>query len=532
MLALNTLRAAAREALAFVSAQPEVAEAEVFVASDANLTVRLNYTSHIPSSGVEEPKSTENHGLGIRAVFHSPGGEISTPGRLIGFGSEPSDLSLAGAARALSKARAAAVFDAEFVSLPRPEANIPAPPAPTVPPGAASGGYDPAVMRVGSRRLLGAGWQLLEQALDAFQSSEDLLSLAGGPDGVAGQGLILGGDAVLLQSRMAVASTHLPRVQTDQNTLIMSFATAMVERQESKGSGWSVSSQLADFDGRSAAEAARNSVAAVGLEYGGSRRAPTGRYRVVLGPQPVTEILEWVLLPGLQLEMFYAGASPFLGKLGREVLAPSLSIYEDSGQPGLPGSRRITDEGLPAGRTELIRQGQLAGLLADYYNYQRMLHAPDARQKLGCAPQDARAAIAPRCGFRPGNGGGRNFAAPPGIVPCNLVVEGQDGLPNDELLRRVGNGIYIGRIWYTYPVNGITSGDFSGTIIGDSYLIENGRLTAPIKPNTLRMNDNALRALNEIIAIGAARRPTVRWSSDQITWAPEIAIDNFQLEEI
>ena len=530
MLALNTLRAAARQSLAFISAQPEVAEAEVFIAADANLTVRLNYTSHIPSSGVEEPKSTENHGLGIRAVFHSPGGGEASPGRLAGFGSEPSDLSLAGVERALSKARAAAVFDAEFVSLPRPEAAVPAPPAPS---GAtASGGYDPAMMRVGSRRLLDAGWRMMEQGLDAFQSSEDLLSLAGGPGAVAGQGLILGGDAVLLQSRMAVASTHLPQVQTDQNTLIMSFATAMVERQESKGSGWSVSSHLADFDGRSAAEAARNSVAAVGLDYGGSRRAPTGAYRVVLGPQPVTEILEWVLLPGLQLEMFYAGASPFLGKLGRDVLAPSLSIYEDSGQPGQPGARRITDEGLPAGCTELLRQGRLTGLLADYYNYQRMLNAPDARPKLGCDPQEARAAIAPRCGFRPGNGGGRNFAAPPGIVPCNLVVEGQDGLPREELLRRVGNGIYIGRIWYTYPVNGITSGDFSGTIIGDSYLIEDGRLTAPITPNTLRMNDNVLRALNDVIAIGAARRPTVRWSSDQITWAPEIAIDNFQLEEI
>ena len=73
---------------------------------------RLNYTSHIPCNGVEEPKSVESYGLGIQAVFETPGG------RLLGFGSEPSDLSTAGAARALAKARQAAVADPEFVSLP------------------------------------------------------------------------------------------------------------------------------------------------------------------------------------------------------------------------------------------------------------------------------------------------------------------------------------------------------------------------------------------------------------------------------
>ena len=99
-------------------------------------------------------------------------------------------------------------------------------------------------------------------------------------------------------------------------------------------------------------------------------------------------------------------------------------------------------------------------------------------------------------------------------------------------MRTVGDGVYIGRIWYTYPVNGTTSGDFSGTVIADSWLIKGGRLTAPPHPNTIRMNDNAQRVLNSIIGIGAHRRPTVRWSSDQITWAPEIAVEGFGLEEI
>lgn len=536
MISADALRAATAEAMEYVAAQPDVEAAEVFAAADVNLTVRLNYTSHIPSNGVEEPKSSEAYGLGLRAVFR-PDADGS---RRTGFGSEPNDLSTEGVRRALDKARAGAVHDSEFVSLPRPDEVIPAPP----PADAPDAGYDPAIMDLDGEGLVAAGWRMLDRALDAFGASEELAAMAGQPERIPDLGLILGGDVVLLQSRMAVASTHLPRVQSERNTLLMAFATAMVERRNGKGSGWSVQGRLAGFDGAAAAEAARSAIAAAGLEYGGGQRAPTGAYRVILGPQPVAEILEWILMPGLQLEMFYAGASQFLGQLGRDIASPELSIYDDgplSNVPqsghydaadGRPGARNITDEGLPAGRTDLITRGRLTGLLSDYYNYQRIRHDPNARQKLGRDPSDVLTAIAPRNGYRPGNGGGRDFAAPPSTIASNLVVESAHGLPGDELLRRVGNGVYIGRIWYTYPVNGITSGDFSGTIIADSYLIKDGRLAAPLQPNTLRMNDNVQRMLNNIIGIGALRRPTVRWSSDQVTWAPEIAVDGFRLEEI
>src|SRR2546421_12969398 len=102
------------EALAFVTGQPGVLEAEVFAAANDALLTRLNYTSHIPSNGVEEPKSTASYGLGIRAAFTGPSGPR------IGFGSEPSDLGVEGARRALYRARTSAVADPDFVSFPRP----------------------------------------------------------------------------------------------------------------------------------------------------------------------------------------------------------------------------------------------------------------------------------------------------------------------------------------------------------------------------------------------------------------------------
>src|SRR5262249_59089457 len=114
MRTIEELARATEEALALVVRQPDVREAEVFASATSAVLTRLNYTSHIPCNGVEEPKSTESYGLGIQAVFDTP------QGRRIGFGSEPSDLSPAGAERALIKARRAAVADPEFVSLPSP----------------------------------------------------------------------------------------------------------------------------------------------------------------------------------------------------------------------------------------------------------------------------------------------------------------------------------------------------------------------------------------------------------------------------
>ena len=508
---LSQLKKCVSDGLAFLKTQPDIAEAEVFASANGNLTVRLNYTSRIPSNAVEEPKSVESYGLGIRVAFNTPEG-IKTS-----FGSEPTDLSIQGVERALQKARQGAVLDTEFVSLPKPSGTRPT----------LARYHDPAIMRMSNNRMVEVGWQTVQQALEVFSTSEDLLNVAGSPEKVKDLGLILGGDVVMLQERMAIGSYHMPRVQTDESTLLMAFTTAMLEDQNAKGSGWSADSHLAEFTGASGAEAARNAISTMN-----GQRVPGGAHRVILGPQTLTEILEWVLMPNFHLDMFYAGASTFLGKFGQQVASTGLQIYDDGSLPGLTASKAITDEGLPTGRTDLIKDGRLVGLLANYYETQRILNDPKGPEKMGVAPGDVARAIAPRSGFRTGHGGGRNFDSTPSITPTNLIVEGNQQLTHEELLELVGDGIYIGRIWYTYPVNGIGVGDFSGTVVGDSYMIKDGKIANPVKPNTLRMNENIHNVLNKILGIGSERRGTVRWSSDQVTWAPEVAVEDFHLDEI
>jgi PmbA protein len=511
MRSVAELSRAARAAFELASAQPGVVEIEVFVAANASLLTRLNYTSHIPCNGVEEPKSEESYGLGIQAVFER-GGE-----RLIGFGSEPSDLGTAGAERALVKARRAAVVDPEFVSLPQPSRE----------PRTLVDYHDPELMAISDERLVEAGWTIVNGGLGTFLASSRVADLAGDDERLRRLGLILSGDVTILQERIAIASTRLPQVQTDESALVTAFVTGMVEAAGAKGSGWSTATRLAEFNDEAGVQAARAAIEAVGGE-----RVPSGRYAVVFGPQPVADLLNNIVVPACHASAFYSSSTPFLGRLGRSVASPLVSIYDHGALPGLMGSKGITCEGLPTGRTDLIRHGVLTGCLANWYEAQRLLRDRALGDKLGATATAAAAALTPRNGFRFGPGGGRQFDSQPGVAASNVVVEGSEPVSREELLRQVGDGLYIGRIWYTYPINGLRAGDFTCTVVADSYIIRNGRLVAPLKPNAIRINDNIATFLTNVVATTKDAKGTIVWAADEVVYAPEIAVSGVHVDAI
>jgi PmbA protein len=511
MRTVDELARASVEALALVARQTDIREAEVFVSANSAVLTRLNYTSHIPCNGVEEPKSTESYGLGIQAVFDTP------EGRRIGFGSEPSDLSLAGAERALVKARRAAVVDPEFVSLPSPV-------------GASrtlADYHDPRLMALDDAGLVEAGWKITGGALRTFGASGRLAELAHDDEGLRRLGLILGGDVTILRERMAIASTTMPRAQTDETSLITAFATAMVETRGAKGSGASTGTRLDHFTDEAGVEAAQNAINAIG-----GQRVPSGVYTVVFGRQPVADLLNNIVIPACTASSFYSSSTPFLGKLGRAVASPRLSLYDDGARPGFMGSKGITCEGLPTGRSELIRRGVLVGCLSNWYETQRLLRDPALVEKLGAVGAAAEAALVPRNGFRFGSGGGRQFDTAPGVAASNVVLEGAEAVALDELLRRVGNGLYVGRIWYTYPINGLRAGDFTCTVVADSYIIRDGRIAAPLKANAIRINDNIATFLNNVIGITKDVKGTIVWAADEVVYAPEVAVTGVRVDEI
>jgi len=517
MIPLSDIEKATREGLAYVKAQEDVEEGEVFVSANGVLLTRLNYTSHIPCNGVEEPKSVVNYGVGVQAVFGaSTGSGRAEESRRIGFGSETSDISVQGVRSALEKARGGAVADPEFYTLARPTGEK----------RKLSAYHDPKALEIPDADLVGAGWQVVNGALKVFQTSESLSSLAERPDALSELGLIVSGDVTVLQERMAIASSGMPDVQTDESSLIMSFITSMVEREGSKGSGFDATNRLDGFTDEAGREAAEAAIATVG-----GVRLPSGDYRVVFGRQATMEIMHYIVLPGLNTGMFYAAGSPFMGQMGQQIASEKFSILDDGAAKGLVGSKGITCEGLPTGRTELIKDGKLVGLLSNHYETQRLMSDPKAKEKLGLDPKDNASAFVPRNGFRFARGGGRHFDAQPGIHPTNILMPGEIE-STEEICKLVGDGIYVGRIWYTYPVNGLRAGDFTGTVVGDSYVIRDGKLAEPVKPNTLRINENIRTVLNGVLGVARRGKPTLVWAADEIVYAPEVAVEKVRLDAI
>ncbi|MBI5183371.1 MAG: TldD/PmbA family protein [Nitrospinae bacterium] len=499
MITINKLRRSIREGIGFIKGIGDIIDAEIVASSNANLLTRLNYTSHIPCNGVEEPKSTESYGVGVYAVFKT------TDGIKTGFGSEPGDLSLKGIRKSLDKARRNMVYDPAFKSLPHPsnEKSL------------LRGYHDQRLMEIKDEEIVNLGWRVLEGAIGVFNDT-----------GVS-EKIIIGGDLILIQERIAVGSTTGIDAY-DETSLIMASVTSMIEGENTKGSGWATGICMDKFYPEEAgAESARSAIATRGGE-----RIDDGEYNVIIGRQPVTDLMNNIIIPSLTLSMIDASSSAFLGKMRKKVSAEDLIIYDSGALPGGLGSKSITCEGLPTGRTDLIENGVIVGFLANHYYSCKILGDDEAKRKLGVDPNDYKEGFVPRNGFRFETGGGRSYRRKVGISPTNVMVDTMDEFTTEDLFQKVGNGVYIGRIWYTYPMNGLGPGDFTSTIIGDSYLIKNGKLSTPIKPNTIRINDNINNLLMNITGITRDKRPTIIWAADEVVHAPEIAMKGVKLSNI
>jgi predicted Zn-dependent protease len=501
VISLESLQKVVDEGLAWVEAQHGVAETEVFASTQNLLFARLNYTSHIPCHGVEEPKSVEGMGVGLQVVFKD--GDTHR----VGFGSQSGECSLRAVQQAFEKALLSAVEDPDFRGLPTPEG------APVL----SADYHDPELMSLGDQTLVALGWQALSGAVDVFR--RERLS----------RDIIVGGDVSLLQERMAIAgSTGISAA--DETATVSASLTAMLESEEAKGSGWSVGTRLtgSDFSAEGAGRDAAESVIASRR----GERLPSGTYRVILGPQAVADIVGNIILPSVMLSTMDASSSTFQGRLGQLVADPRFTLYDDGSIPGRSGSRRYTCEGLPTGRTLLIDRGRLVGFLANDYYRKKVLGGGDTGAKFGAALDDYPDACRPRNGFRSGESLGRNFQSRPSIVPTNVVIASDETEPREALMERVGEGLYIGRIWYTYPMNGLGPGDFTSTIVGDSFLIRGGKADAPLRPNTLRIHENVHHVLQQILSFGNAPRPVLLWGSPEVIYTPELALSDVHLDAI
>lgn len=516
MKTIQELSRIAEAALKYLHTQPNVEEAEVFVCWNGLNFGRLNYTSHIPCNGLEEPKDEKVEGIHVMVVFRSEDGT-----KEVGSGSEAGTLTETSVEKAFAKAELSRTKDSEFTSLPRPTGEK----------RTLYNYHDPELMDLSPEGFVDAAWRIIGGAVEAARSSEKLIRLAGGEENLSKAHLIVGGDLTILQERIAVCSTAMPEVQTDESTLAMAFITAMVEnvtfegkQAEAKGSGYGTWTRLADIDGIPGARAMQNAIASIG-----GARVPDGEYTVIFGPEAVASMLE-TLLSSFSADSLYARASLFSGKLGEQVAVDHLQLYDFANTAGFVGSKGITCEGLPTGRTDLIKDGRFVGALCNWYSSQRILNDPQAKEKLGQDPRETSHAFAPRNGFR-FHGPGRSPSSA-GVYGTNVIMESSRPTELKEMIAGVKYGLLLGRLWYVYPMGAPKQGGFTGTAVADSYLIRDGKVVAGLAPNSVRIQDNYRRILMNIEAVSRERETPLVWAADSIRHMPYILVRNVGISAV
>lgn len=503
----TTLKKTVKEGILFIKKQPNVIEGLVYASANRRSIGRLVYTTHIPCNGLEELKSDEDLGICVE-IWINKGGK-----KLVGFGHEPNECSPAAVKRAFEKAKRDAVADPEFQGFWKPEQNVRT--------HIHKSFHDKKLLTLTPKQeaafLSKLSWDTINGATDELKRYA-----AKNKKSLAECSFILNGDTFIITEQMALATTS-GVADSDESTILFSFLTAMFEKEFAKGSAWGVHTTRR---GKNSALEIGKAATQTAIRSIGSKTIKSGSYDVVFGPQAVTELFGNLLLPNLNLGLVDFGASMFTGAYGQTIASPLLTLYDDASLPGSAGSKRITCEGCPTGKTMLIDQGKLVGYLSDFRTTTKILQSKHAKKQLGVDPHEIRHAISPRNGFRFAEGGGRVAGTSVGIHATNLVVTSPHPSSEKALLKKVRNGLYIGRLWYTYPMGGMSTGIISGTVIADSFVIRNGKLAEPIRPNALRLEDNIGGMVRRILGIGNNQTPTILWASDEITHAPWVAMEH------
>jgi TldD protein len=178
---------------------------------------------------------------------------------------------------------------------------------------------------------------------------------------------------------------------------------------------------------------------------------------VVLGPGWPGILLHEAVGHGLEGDFNRKGTSAFSGRLGQRVGSELCTVVDDGTIPGRRGSLNVDDEGTPTQRNVLIEKGMLVGYLQDRLNARLMKMAPT------------------------GNGRRESYAHNPLPRMTNTFMLAGPHVP-EEILRSVRRGLYA--VAFGGGQVDITSGKFVFST-SEAYLIEDGKVTRPVKGATL-----------------------------------------------
>lgn len=207
-----------------------------------------------------------------------------------------------------------------------------------------------------------------------------------------------------------------------------------------------------------------------------------GEMPVVMGAGASGILLHEAIGHAFEADFIRRGESIFTDSLGKQICDASINVFDDGLLPEMRGSIHFDDEGVPSQKTQIVTEGHLTSFLHDRIS----------ARHFGIEPT--------------GNGRRSNFRSMPLPRMRNTYMTGGP-CTEEQLIAEVKQGIYV-----TDFTNGevqIGAGDYS-FFVKAGYLIENGRLTQPVKD--VNIIGNGPQTLADIKAV--ANNPIV----DPSTW--------------
>lgn len=250
------------------------------------------------------------------------------------------------------------------------------------------------------------------------------------------------------------------RVVTDLQPLVRLNILTIAQqngRAQSGSSGGGGRVGLEFFQGSSSPEHFAREAARRAIVQLDAREAPAGEMEVVLGSGWPGVLLHEAVGHGLEADFNRKGISAFTGRIGQCVASELCTVVDDGTIPRRRGSLNVDDEGEPTQKTVLIENGILRGYLED------KLSADVLRTT------------------RTGNGRRESYEHIPMPRMTNTYMLAGTEDPQ-EIIRSVKRGLYA--VYFGGGQVDITNGKFVFSA-SEAYLIENGKVTAPVKGATL-----------------------------------------------
>jgi TldD protein len=270
-----------------------------------------------------------------------------------------------------------------------------------------------------------------------------------------------------------VVATSDGRYVTDSRPLV-SLGVQCVAAGTSPGNGFCGDGGRTDigFFATRTPEAMAREAARVACVNCDAVEAPAGEFEVVVGAGSGGVLLHEAVGHGLEGDFNRMGTSLYSGRIGERVASELVTIYDDGNLVGERGSVAIDDEGHPGEHNVLVERGVLRGYMHDHLNGTLM----------GTGST--------------GSGRRQSFRVLPQPRMCNTYMPAGEST-YDEIVGSVKRGVFATS--FSGGQVEISKGDFV-FMIAEGYLIEDGKLTAPIRGASLI--GNGPDVMNRVTAVG------------------------------